>query len=427
MRCSQLTKLSMEPTPYDELAHSSKLININNNKLNINNINKLNINNNNNDFSFFDSTDTKGQFSTLKDLDVKTNTPVDDLTGESSLKSGATPLIAKLVTLLLWIVTGGTFIKTFATKTLKTKYAQAVSGVLYATFSALLLLHSAATDVHRRFCSTISATVRLRLVLPLPIFFWASLLTLLADPRRFLAPTTCPRPHRLFKLRGYLWPTDRLAIRKKKRWCVIYLLPHIVAHTPGSASCIIDQNYNDLLLSALNQLSDNFADVIALSLNDIGLPPLETSLRPSDIIDLQGELFDELFGNETERSEWLNVTSDIDIEAKLQSNLVYVIGNPELNLTCSLNETLERFKLDVVMKGSVDASSVSVVPQVSLLPDSFPSLDLNVSTLDFGYELRLPINLNLARKRFTLGDTQVDFWTKFSAVASQDLPVLPSR
>lgn len=167
--------------------------------------------------------------------------------------------------------------------------------------------------------------------------------------------------------------------------------------------------------------------MIALSLNDIGLPPLETSLRPSDIIDLQGELFDELFGNETERSEWLNVTSDIDIEAKLQSNLVYVIGNPELNLTCSLNETLERFKLDVVMKGSVDASSVSVVPQVSLLPDSFPSLDLNVSTLDFGYELRLPINLNLARKRFTLGDTQVDFWTKFSAVASQDLPVLPSR
>jgi hypothetical protein len=167
MRCSQLTKLSMEPTPYDELAHSSKLININNNKLNINNINKLNINiNNNNDFSFFDSTDTKGQFSTLKDLDVKTNTPVDDLTGESSLKSGATPLIAKLVTLLLWIVTGGNFIKTFATKTLKTKYAQAVSGVLYATFSALLLLHSAATDVHRRFCSTISATVRLRLVLP---------------------------------------------------------------------------------------------------------------------------------------------------------------------------------------------------------------------------------------------------------------------
>jgi hypothetical protein len=219
-----------------------------------------------------------------------------------------------------------------------------------------------------------------------------------------------------------------LAIRKKKRWCVIYLLPLIVAQiTPGSASCIIDQNYNDLLLSALNQLSDNFADVIALSLNDIGLPPLETSLRPSDIIDLQGELFDELFGNETERSEWLNVTSDIDIEAKLQSNLVYVIGNPELNLTCSLNETLERFKLDVVLKGSVDASSVSVEPQVSLLPDSFPSLDLNVSTLDFGYELRLPINLNLARKRFTLGDTQVDFWTKFSAVASQDLPVLPSR
>lgn len=98
-----------------------------------------------------------------------------------------------------------------------------------------------------------------------------------------------------------------------------------------------------------------------------------------------------------------------------------------MDLGCYLNETLKRFSLDVELTGSVGGSSLpAVAPQISLLPDSFPSLDLVIPTVDFSYKLICQVNINLAKKKFTLGETKIDFSVDFLATASQHLPILPS-
>ena len=150
-----------------------------------------------------------------------------------------------------------------------------------------------------------------------------------------------------------------------------------------------------------------------------------TSLAISEVLDIQTELFDSLFGDETQRDAWINAGSDVDIEAELSANLANVIGSPELDLTCSFNETLESFSLDVDLAGSVQGSSLSAIaPQISLLPDSLPAFDLDIPTLNFGYKLTFQINVG--KNKFLLGETKIDFFLDFLATASQDLPILPS-
>lgn len=120
------------------------------------------------------------------------------------------------------------------------------------------------------------------------------------------------------------------------------------------------------------------------------------------------------------------MTADVDIETHLQSNLANVIGSPSLDLNCSHNANLERFSFDVTIIGGISGSSTALTSQASLLPESFPTLDLSIPTLDFGYEAHFSLSINAQKAKFTVGETKLHFFTQFLATASQALPILSS-
>ena len=65
-------------------------------------------------------------------------------------------------------------------------------------------------------------------------------------------------------------------------------------------------------------------------------------------------------------------------------------------------------------------------PKVTFLPpQSFPSLILDVSSVDVGYELKLPLSLYRGlNKLFLLGKTQATLFVDLTAATSEDLPIL---
>ena len=196
----------------------------------------------------------------------------------------------------------------------------------------------------------------------------------------------------------------------------------------GSTCDSIPEGYIDLFLDAVDGLEAQVQEAIE-RINAISLPPLARSLLPSDILDLDTDVFEDLFGNSTERREALTDTlEDFDIFQELVDNANDLIGleNGELGIECAFNETAEKYTFDVTLVGSVPDLSPGdpLTPSAWLLPNEFPSLDLTVSTFRVGYQLRLPLALYKKLNKFILGETMVTFDIEFVADAAKDLAIL---
>jgi hypothetical protein len=125
----------------------------------------------------------------------------------------------------------------------------------------------------------------------------------------------------------------------------------------------------------------------------MGLGPFGNSLLAHNIYDFKDGLFEELFGTKEECTTWINGTtgSAIEVYKKLNANIINVVGDASLDAMCVTEN--DKYRMDLTVHGSlpyVDAFE----PKVTLLPpQSFPSLILDVSSVDVGYELKLPLSL----------------------------------
>lgn len=152
-------------------------------------------------------------------------------------------------------------------------------------------------------------------------------------------------------------------------------------------------------------------------LTDIGLGPI-AQLSINDLIDFKQGVFEPLFGNPSEREEWINVTTVLDVKDHLESKLDDIIGSipPELSMTCELEATddLEegespyRFAMEFLLAGSLFGADLDLTllsPKIAVLPeDSFSPLEMTVEALSIDYSLKLPLTIDTKRKKFMIGE-----------------------
>lgn len=243
--------------------------------------------------------------------------------------------------------------------------------------------------------------------------------TLLICIRHYLSHNKKYRAHRSTK-------------RGSSSFNLVPLLLLWIAHpniVHGSSSCDLRPEYGNLFQDALDDL-DQRMDALVSDLDDIGLPPLTDTLPITDILDLKSQVFDTLFGTADVREEWINGTTSevLDIKDKLEKNVEKSGG--EVIIACDFDEAAKRFKMDLTVKGSVpnlNIASSLLVPKVTFLPASLPSLDMTVPTIDASYELSLPLTVDLKNKKFSLGETKAEFGVKFSANVQKGLPLLADQ
>lgn len=172
-------------------------------------------------------------------------------------------------------------------------------------------------------------------------------------------------------------------------------------------------------------------------LDDIGFGPI-ASLSINDIIDFKASVFDPLFGDPTERNTWINVTSDLDITAQLESQLNGIVGDAqELSMTCELEVTDDidenegelayRFAMEFVLSGNILGADLNLgvlSPKIAILPENmFESLDLTIDALSANYVLKLPLTMDEKRRKFMIGEITVDFNVDLSTTVSQSIPL----
>ena len=208
----------------------------------------------------------------------------------------------------------------------------------------------------------------------------------------------------------------------------------------SSSSCNLPPDYRKLYLDALTALDQRISQEIVQELDAIGLPPLADTLLLGNILDFHFQVFEEIFGWQDLREEWINVTEDIlDISEVLHANFEAVIGNANgggnLNVVCDYDEDAKRFKMDLTVQGFIPALELSskeeepaTVPQVTFLPHPLPSLDMTtIPTLEVSYQLELPVSVDLKLNKFTLGETRADLRVKLlGAGVEKELPILGS-
>ena len=198
-------------------------------------------------------------------------------------------------------------------------------------------------------------------------------------------------------------------------------------HGGDCAENLLPEGLQGLLIDALNEL-DGRQDEIIDSFDDLGIAPLGASLKLTDIWDLKTDVFDKLIGSATDRIDWINVTEPIDIHQELADRFVDVTGsNPsDLGISCDYDDTTDKFTLFVEVSGDISdyAPSGTLTPEVTFLPSSFPSLDLDAPTFGISYELNLPLIIYGALGRFVLGETKASLSTKFMTTVEGQLPIL---
>lgn len=171
-------------------------------------------------------------------------------------------------------------------------------------------------------------------------------------------------------------------------------------------------------------------------LDDIGLGPI-SQLSINNLLNFKDSIFEPLFGNPTERNGWINVTADVNVQAQLESHLDAIIGSipPELSVTCQLETTddLEegeppyRFAMDLILTGGIvgtDLDLASLSPEIAVLPEnSFDPLALTFDTLTVNYELKLPLTIDMKRRKFMIGEFIVKFEGAVNLNVLQSIPL----
>ena len=259
------------------------------------------------------------------------------------------------------------------------------------------------------------------LIAPLFALQMLSTLGLLAAPLpALLSPPSRPARARPFKLKhGFLTVMLRLS----------------ASATPinGEISCQLPKSYNSIFLDGIQGIEDKLEEEVISGLNEVGLGPLGDSFLPTAILDLKGEVLEKLFGNATERQEWIDDTSDLlDLGPTLLENFNNdVLGavNGELDVSCTEDVEAQRFEFVLGVNSTNPNWSLTNFSdaQVTFLPDSFPSFDVDSPTVELDYEISVPLVVNLKLKKFFLGEVTVHFATRISAGVSKELPILPSQ
>jgi hypothetical protein len=161
-------------------------------------------------------------------------------------------------------------------------------------------------------------------------------------------------------------------------------------------------------------------------------------LSINDLVNFEVDIFQPLFGDQTERDAWINVTADnVDVLSYLESKLEDVIGNtpPDLTVACDLEATddLEegdlpyRYALEFVLSGHLlktDLDLNSLSPKIAVLPENlFDPLSMTMERLSADYELKLPMTLDTKRKKFMIGEIAIMLKVTLNSNVSQNIPL----
>ena len=206
---------------------------------------------------------------------------------------------------------------------------------------------------------------------------------------------------------------------------LLLLIPSTLAGT-----CDLPQDYSKYFIAALNDIEETAIAKITDGLEDIGIGPLGSSLPVPSLLDLKHDVFEVVFGNETERALWFSsfTTDVLDIGSRLESNAKDLIGG-ELTLDCEYNETEQLFSVSVNIASPALNWDISDLPpaDVTFLPQPFPPLDVSTATVMLAYDLNVPLALSLKLKKFFLGEVTASLSAAFEAEVSKSLPILPSN
>ena len=94
-----------------------------------------------------------------------------------------------------------------------------------------------------------------------------------------------------------------------------------------ASSCDLPKAFSEYFDEALNDLEATAITKIMEGLEDIGLGPLGNSLPVTSFFDVKEDLFDVVFGDQTQRASLFQFDSDFfDLSATLGSNVNSLLG-----------------------------------------------------------------------------------------------------
>ena len=209
-----------------------------------------------------------------------------------------------------------------------------------------------------------------------------------------------------------------------------------VAPSAQAQNCLLPEGFNPYFQAALDDIDSTLTSRVVGGLDDIGLGPV-SQISINDLVNFKEDVFDQLFGNTIERNNWINVTTAVDVAAHLGNKLDSVIGSitPELSMTCQLETTddLEeeelpyRFAMEFVLSGSListDLNLASLSPEIAVLPeDSFDPLTLTVESFSADYIFKLPMTIDVKRRKFMIGEIAVTLSAGLNTDVQQSIPL----
>ncbi|EJK64294.1 hypothetical protein THAOC_14986 [Thalassiosira oceanica] len=207
----------------------------------------------------------------------------------------------------------------------------------------------------------------------------------------------------------------------------------IVSASAG-LTCDIDlpKAYFSLMKEALVELESHFQIEIVDGLNMIGLP-LIPSLGLNVVLDLKSTVFDGLFGSEEDRAKWLDsAAATVDVKqtvlANAASELVGSLG-AKIDVGCNHNAELQRYSMDIIVDGSLTGLALEDDSlAASFLPESLGQAKISYPVFDITYGAHIPLYLDLAARKFALGDVAADLYVKLSAkLKVAALPILQDQ
>ena len=247
--------------------------------------------------------------------------------------------------------------------------------------------------------------------------------------------TATSSPERTSKTGRRAASTSTDSRRPRPRYLLLLLSLLTTPPSVAGQECKLPNSYRSFFSDGLNSLDARVETEIVGGLDGIGLPPLANTLALKNILDLKAQVFDELFGADSAAREAWIMASDasdglLDIAAELKGNLDKVAAASNLIIECTHDEDAKRFTMVVSMEGKEAALNIapdvisSLSAGVTFLPSQLPALDMTIPTFDITYALSLRLTVDMKQKRFTLGETTVDFGVKFKAQVEKDLPIL---
>ena len=198
-----------------------------------------------------------------------------------------------------------------------------------------------------------------------------------------------------------------------------------------ASSCDLPKAFSEYFDEALNDLEATAITKIMEGLEDIGLGPLGNSLPVTSFFDVKEDLFDVVFGDQTQRASLFQFDSDfLDLSATLGSNVNSLLGGmAQLILSCNYDTTAELFSLEIeISSPQFDLDITNLPPaDVTFLPTSLPSLDVsNNANLTLSYGIKIPFTLSLPLKTFFVNEVTTGLTVSFEAELDKSLPILPN-